>query len=216
LSAGQTSRGDSPAEPIRIRVLVISAVRLYREGLEELLGRDSRLRIAAEAPDVVLLDTASSDGLGAVRRVSASIPEARIVALGVSETPGEVLALAEAGIAGYVTREASAEHVAEAVWRAANDELACSPRVAASLLRHVRELAALRPPDAAGPGLTPREREIVGLIDEGLSNKQIASRLCIELPTVKNHVHNILEKLHVSRRGEAVARLRQSRRAAGV
>jgi two-component system, NarL family, nitrate/nitrite response regulator NarL len=115
-----------------------------------------------------------------------------------------------------VTREASAEHVAEAVWRAANDELACSPRVAASLLRHVRELAALRPPDAAGPGLTPREREIVGLIDEGLSNKQIASRLCIELPTVKNHVHNILEKLHVSRRGEAVARLRQSRRAAGV
>ena len=64
--------------------------------------------------------------------------------------------------------------------------------------------------------LTRRERQIVGLIDQGLSNKEIASRLCIELPTVKNHVHNILEKLHVRRRGEAVARIRESRRAAGI
>jgi two-component system, NarL family, nitrate/nitrite response regulator NarL len=199
-----------------IGVRIVSQIELLREGLEVLLGRDERLRIEESDPDVVLLDTALGDGPAAVREASAAMPRARIVALGVSETSDELMPLAEAGIAGFVTRGATHRQVADAVWSAAHDELACSPRVASSLLRHVRVVATRPPREAADTGLTRREREIVGLIDEGLSNKQIASRLCIELPTVKNHVHNILEKLHVSRRGEAVARVRASRRAAGI
>jgi two-component system, NarL family, nitrate/nitrite response regulator NarL len=199
-----------------IGVLVVSEIELLREGLAVLLGRDRRMEIDDSDPDVVLLDTATADGPAAVRAVATAMPGARIVALGVAETTDELLPLAEAGMAGYVTREATHEEVADAVWRAAHDELACSPRMASSLLRHVRVLAAARPGAAAEAQLTTREREIAGLIDEGLSNKQIASRLCIEVPTVKNHVHNILEKLHVSRRGEAAARLRERRRATGI
>jgi two-component system, NarL family, nitrate/nitrite response regulator NarL len=199
-----------------IGVLIVSEIELLREGLEMLLGRDERITIEDGDPDVVLLDTAIGDGPAAVREAAARLPRARVVALGVSETTDELLPLAEAGIAGFVTRGATHEEVADAVWHAAHDELDCSPQVASTLLRHVRFLAARRRGDAAAAALTRREREIAGLIDEGLSNKQIASRLCIELPTVKNHVHNILEKLHVSRRGEAVARLRETRRVAGI
>jgi two-component system nitrate/nitrite response regulator NarL len=181
-----------------IGVLIVSEIELLREGLEVLLGRDERITIENREPDVVLLDTAIGDGPAAVREAAACMPRARIVALGVSETTEELIPLAEAGIAGFVTRGATHYEVADAVWGAAHDELDCSPQVASSLLRHVRLLADRRPRD------------------EGLSNKQIAARLCIELATVKNHVHNILEKLHVSRRGEAVARLRETRRVAGI
>src|SRR5437773_985410 len=82
--------------------------------------------------------------------------------------------------------------------------------LAASLLRRVATLAAEQAPVSAAERLTSREREIVRLIDDGLSNKQIAGELHIELPTVKNHVHNILEKLQVQRRSEAAARVRES------
>src|SRR5881296_1366294 len=88
----------------------------------------------------------------------------------------------------------------------------CSPRVAACLLRRVAALAAGHGGDLPRAQLTNREREIVRLIDNGLSNKEIARALGIEVATVKNHVHNILEKLQVHRRGEAAARVRGTSR----
>jgi len=93
----------------------------------------------------------------------------------------------------------------------------CSPRVAGALLRRIAALATDGRSDRVPAHLTNREREIMGLIDEGLSNKEIAKRLRIEVATVKNHVHNILEKLQVHRRGEAAARVRAAlpRRAVG-
>ena len=91
-------------------------------------------------------------------------------------------------------------------------EAACSPRVAAALLRRVADRGArARRLDGEFAPLTSRERQIVALIDEGLSNKEIAARLCIELSTVKNHVHNLLEKLGARGRGEAAARVRMAR-----
>jgi len=96
-------------------------------------------------------------------------------------------------------------------------EAVCSPRVAGALLRRIAALATDGRSDRVPAHLTKREREIMGLIDEGLSNKEIAKRLRIEVATVKNHVHNILEKLQVHRRGEAAARVRAAlpRRAVG-
>jgi DNA-binding NarL/FixJ family response regulator len=100
---------------------------------------------------------------------------------------------------------------------ATRGEALFSPRMAASLLRRVAALAATQPSPSAQVRLTPRERDIMRLLDEGLSNKEIAQRLGIEVATVKNHVHNILEKLQVHRRGEAAAwsRVTQARRTSG-
>lgn len=205
--------GDRPV----IRVLVAAEVRLYRDGLAAALAHAPRLdvvataatareclaRVAAEQPQVVLLETAMPEGLAAVRELAAA-GSVRVVALSVPERVDDVLACAEAGVAGFVTREAGLDELVETIEAAVRDELVTSPRMAAALLRRVRELATGLDP-GAGPQLTLREREILDLIDAGLSNKQIALELSIQLSTVKNHVHNILEKLQVERRAEAAA-----------
>jgi DNA-binding NarL/FixJ family response regulator len=200
---------------------VLAGVRLYREGIAAALGDDDRFRIAGtaadgsalrqlreSAPDVVLMEVGAANAPALVRAIRAHAPEAKVVALGISEDEADVLPLAEAGIAGWVTRDASVGDLREAVASAAAGETLCSPRMVASLLRRVASLAEDLRDGHATRSLTRRQREIVTLIDAGLSNKEIARQLSIELPTVKNHVHNILEKLQVSRRGEAAALLR--------
>jgi DNA-binding NarL/FixJ family response regulator len=204
-----------------IRVLVVSAIRLYREGLAESLARDGRFDVAGTAagvdecldavrtlrPDVVLLDLTTADALAAVRAVAGS--ETRLIALGVREVESDVVEAAEAGVSGYVGRDASLQELVDAVECTARGESPCPPQIAALLIGRIAAAARGPAPDLASK-LTPREAEIVELIDEGLSNKQIAGRLSIEPATVKNHVHNILEKLDVTRRGEAAAALRRA------
>jgi DNA-binding NarL/FixJ family response regulator len=158
--------------------------------------------VRARRPDLILLD---SDETDAVRRLAEACAEARIIALSVREPERNLLPFAEAGIAGYVTRDQSLTELVEIVQSVARGELPCSPRMAAGLLRHVASLAGRAGPTPVPCQLTPRELEIVELIDYGLSNREIAQRLYIEISTVKNHVHNILEKLHVGRRADAVA-----------
>jgi DNA-binding NarL/FixJ family response regulator len=149
--------------------------------------------------------------LGLVRRIRRSAPGVHVVALAVPDDENSVVNCAEAGVAGYVTRDQSIEDVIAAVESVARDEMIASPRLAATLLRRVTALAAHR--GASGPAearLTPRELEIVALIGQRRSNKQIARDLCIEVNTVKNHVHSILKKLHVDRRADAAERVRMS------
>lgn len=141
------------------------------------------------------------------REVSRSQPAVRIVVFSATSNEQEVLRYAEAGVAGFVSLESSREDLVEIVQSAARGELVCPPNVAAALLRRVHVLAPRRPKLDESP-LTARELEVAGLMEAGLSNKQIALQLHIELATVKNHVHRILEKLDARRRGEAVARLR--------
>jgi DNA-binding NarL/FixJ family response regulator len=136
-----------------------------------------------------------------------------MVALAVPDQEARVLACAEAGVSSYVPREASLADLAAAIESAARGEAVCSPRMTALLFRRVRVLSRVRPEPAEVPELTARQWEIIDLIDEGLSNKEIARRLYIEVPTVKNHVHNILDKLQVRRRSEAAARVRGLREA---
>jgi DNA-binding NarL/FixJ family response regulator len=120
-----------------------------------------------------------------------------------------MIACAEAGVSGLLTANASLTDLVASIHGAGEGELHCSPKLAGALLRRVTALASGRPLNGAASALTTRELEVVRLIDRGLSNKQIALELEIELSTVKHHVHHILEKLEVARRGEAVARLRQ-------
>ena len=199
-------------------VLVVSELRLLAEGLVRLLESKPGIRVigvatrarerlrpfAREAPEIVLLDSATEDP-SVVRDVLDAVPGCKVVVVGVSEMEDDVIVWAEAGVAGYVSREASLDELTQAVLGAARGEVPISPKMAATLLRRVAALAAVHAPPAHDSRLTKRELEIVGLIDEGLSNKEIARRLCIELPTVKNHVHNILEKLQVNRRADAAA-----------
>jgi two-component system, NarL family, nitrate/nitrite response regulator NarL len=210
-----------PVLPQGIRVVIAAEIRLYREGIAHLLALEpdvsvvgaaaepgEALRIVRECgPDVALVDLGAERGLATVRGLRREAPEVRVVTLGVDDGDADVLAWAEAGVSGYVARDASFEDLVETVRGVARGELPCSPQMAATLLRRVTALA--DEPRDAGTQLTRREREIGCLIDAGLSNKEIAHHLYIALPTVKNHVHNILRKVGATRRGEAAALLRR-------
>jgi DNA-binding NarL/FixJ family response regulator len=203
-------------------VLIVSEVRMYREGLAELLCHERTLRVVGTAdgtnegllrayelePMVVVLDHAAADALSFSRLLSQVRPDTRVVALGLPETDEAVLAYAEAGIAGYVSRDGSVQDLVTAIEGAVKGELRCSPRLAGTILRRLAWRAAVGGDVSPRTTLTSRETEIVRLIDQGLSNKEIAVRLGIEVATVKNHVHNLLDKLRVHRRSEAAARLR--------
>lgn len=220
-SGGEAAREGTGAlsdvQPEAIRVFIVTDVRLYQEGLSALLGRTAHIVVVGAAgsaaegvarvrdlqPDVVLLDTGVGRNAGAAHDLLASAPNARVVALAAPESEEDIIALAEAGVLGYLTREESLDDLVTTIESVARDEMACSPWMATVLVRRVQALAAERPRPTHR--LTAREAEILELIALGLSNKEIAARLYIEVTTVKNHVHNILEKLGVSRREEAVA-----------
>jgi DNA-binding NarL/FixJ family response regulator len=208
-----------------VRLLIVTGIRLYREGLARVLATDGRFdvvrtaatmdealtELAARPLDVVLLDAAGPAALAGVAVLAESSPDTSVVALGIGDSESEIIAYAEAGAAGYVPRDASVADLIVTVESAARGELRCSPRTAGALLRRLAHLAGQRAP-VDDPQLTHREIEVVRLIDSGLTNKEIAAELCIEVATVKNHVHNIIEKLGVRRRGEAAAMMRRWQR----
>jgi two-component system, NarL family, nitrate/nitrite response regulator NarL len=203
-----------------MRVFVLGDVRLYREGLADLLtgvgidvvgtGVDvdsSRAALSEQRPDIVLLDVAGAAGANGIRRVAEELPATAVVAFGVSGSTGEIVACAEAGAKGYVTRDNGRDDLVDVLESVARGETLCSPQVAAALMDRVTALALTAPPNS-GARLTRREYEIITLVEEGLSNKEIAQRLVIEVATVKSHVHNILEKLKLTRRSDAAAWVR--------
>lgn len=172
-------------------------------GIEVVAAADSLLavvQVARERPvDVVLIDLAPTPrNLTRVTEVARSLPDARLVALGVVEVE-EAMAWAEAGVAGFVERRDSIEELLEVLHSVMRGELRCSPQMGAALLRRVRELSPERPAVQLSR-LTARELEIVGLIGEGLSNAEIARRMSLQVPTVKNHVRSIMQKLQVRSR----------------
>jgi two-component system nitrate/nitrite response regulator NarL len=203
-----------------IRIFVASRVRLYREGLARLLslhplisvvgaadpGEDILPVLVKMAPDVLLLDVSGGGGLSRGARVAVQLPRVRVLGLAVEDVESQVIACAEAGLSGYVPCNASVEDLITAVQCVALGETACSDAMAGGLFRHVGQVALGRP--AQADLLTRRQKQIAQLIDEGLSNKEIARRLSLGVSTVKNHVHNLLDRLEVTRRAEAVARLR--------
>jgi two-component system, NarL family, nitrate/nitrite response regulator NarL len=202
-------------------VFILSDVRVTREGLALLLARDGSVaivgtgggnvgasRIAELRPDVVLLDAALDDMPGCAQRLREAAIGIRIVAFALGEVDQEIIACAEAGVSGFVGRDGSHQDLLQAIEQARRGEFSVSPRQATLLLGRIAELAEMRPQPAGTANLTRREREIVPLIERGLSNKEIARQLSIETATIKNHVHNILEKMRLRSRGEVAARAR--------
>jgi two-component system, NarL family, nitrate/nitrite response regulator NarL len=207
-----------------IRVFIIADVCLYREGLATILDRHANVEVvgtakcAADAIDkirglepraqIVLVDVSAPGGISLVSRILRALPGLCIVALTVKEVEHEVVACAEAGATAYVPRDATARDLVAVIESASRGEALCSPVMTAALLRRISELARPARGGHLSRMLTAREVEVAELIEQGLSNKQIAGRLHVELPTVKNHVHRILEKLGVHRRTDAAAWVR--------
>ncbi|MCP3963367.1 MAG: response regulator transcription factor [bacterium] len=143
-----------------------------------------------------------------IREIKAVLPDLNVLFLG-DEREEDLVDYIEAGASGYVPREASLEEMLDTIEAVDRGQTPCSPRVAASVLARIEELVGQRPERSAhkldrAVQLTPRESEVLRLVAAGLRNKEIASQLGIKLPTVKNHVHKILDKFQVKRRREAI------------
>jgi DNA-binding NarL/FixJ family response regulator len=206
-----------------ITVFVLCELRVYGDGLADALGRRGNINVLGHAadiatgiekvrdlrPDVVLIDVTVEGGIAVARAIRHAAPGAKLIALAVPETDIDVVEYAEAGISGYVTRNDSIEELFVAIQNVAKGDVVCPKRLAATLVRRVGELAGERGAPSRDPKLTPRELELLQLIEQGLSNREIAERLFIALPTVKNHLHTIFAKLDVHRRSEAAALLRK-------
>jgi two-component system nitrate/nitrite response regulator NarL len=200
-------------------------VRFLREGLAEILERDPSVWVvglsadlpevvassSALRPDIVLLDAAYPMGAVAVKHAHDVIPDLSIVVFAVRETEEDIIAWAEAGAIGYVPNTTAVADLVRLVTSIHDGEQPCSDRVAGGLLRRIAVTASFgnsRSTSFPASALTARERETAELITIGLSDKEIASRLNIGVGTTKSHVHNLLGKLKVHRRGQVLARLR--------
>lgn len=201
------------------KVLIIDDSKLYREYLAGVVAANgaavpsvawdlSSLVTAFEGmtPRLILLNTATRDSAMLLRQALKMNPSARVIVLGLSEDDeSEIVACAEAGVAGYHMRTDSLEDLRLLIRKVAAGESLCSPRVSAILLRRLSALASQRQPVAEELVLTARETQILGMLELGLSNRDIAGQLCIAVHTVKNHVHSLLTKLGVSTRAQAAA-----------
>ena len=202
-------------------VLVACKIRLYRDSIVRMLNKQDGISAScactiedglltdydAAMPDVVLLDAGMNGGLAMARRLTQARRQARILGFGVDDVALEVIACAEAGLMGYVPCHASIRELADAVRRVTAGELVCPPAIADKLFSHFRNTSVDTHEERIKAVLTSRQMEILQLIRQGLSNKQIALRLSLGTSTVKNHVHDLLERLQVGRRGDAVAQL---------
>jgi DNA-binding NarL/FixJ family response regulator len=213
-----------PTSPSRTRVFLVADIRLYRDGMVHALTDNADVEVVGAAsptlpncehdirlaePAVLLIEGSALREDSLVTRLDSIAPGCRVVAFGVVDDEREVIHCVEQGVSGFVSRDAGLDQLVEIIQSVARGEFSCTPRETTLLLQGVRTLAADRRPGAPSC-LTGREQQVIALVDNGLSNKDIAHRLGIELSTVKNHIHNILSKLHTTRRGEAAASVRRT------
>ena len=205
-------------------IYIISRVRLYCDALVTLLGRHPGLRVVGTAsvadeaiakvecasPDAVLLDMGSPSSLPFATKLVQARPGTHVLGFGVDDVPVQVVACAEAGLCGYVPANASIDDLARAARRAAAGETICSAGMADALFQHLGAAVRGGTETTADVVLTQRQHQILHLIRQGMSNKEIARRLSLGTSTVKNHVHSLLGRLQVGCRADAAARFGQS------
>lgn len=210
-----------------IRILIVHPTRLicslYTSVLEERPNmevvaqattvRDALWQVAHSGCNLVLVSAMLEDNgaLALTKEITQSYPDIKVLVVGVPESKYVILQYVMAGASGYVLQDVTVDRLLDNIRAAQEDKALVSPTMAAALMDHVAELASIsaRPylkPEAYD-ALTPRELEVLKLIDEGLTNQEIADKLVIEVGTVKNHVHSILKKLDVASREDAAAHL---------
>jgi two-component system, NarL family, nitrate/nitrite response regulator NarL len=212
-----------PTDPIRI--LLVDDKALFRAAIGELIGAQDGFEVVGEAenglegvekarelkPDIVVMDIEMPvmDGVQATRLIREQVPSARVLILTVSDSDDYLLEAIRVGAQGYLLKNLRPSELYSMVRAAMRNESPLSPGIAKRLLGQIRDGAAHRPvtPDAGPetPALTRRELEVLRLVADGISNKEIASTLFITEGTVKNHIHNALEKLQLENRTQAAA-----------
>jgi len=212
MTAGAAAGAEAPE---RVRIVVVDDHTLFRRGITALLSRVAGFDVVGEAadgfdgirtvvalrPDVVLLDLhmPGISGIDALQAILRDAPGTHIVMLTVSEEAEDLMLALRSGALGYLLKNIESEFLVDSVRRAAAGEAVMSPEMTAKLMREVRTGAT----PAAGPALSPREREILACLARGASNKEIARDLDVAESTVKIHVQHILRKLELSSRVQA-------------
>ena len=208
----------SGGEPIR--VAVVDDQELFRRGLTMLLGVEDDIEVVGEAgdgvaatelaasavPDVILMDVRmpKRSGIEACVAIKEVAPTAQIIMLTVSDEEADLYDAVKNGASGYLLKDSSIDEVAQAIRVVADGQSLISPSMAIKLLDEFKQMSRSDRQQVPTPRLTDRELEVLKLVAQGLNNREIAKRLFISENTVKNHVRNILEKLQLHSRMEAV------------
>jgi DNA-binding NarL/FixJ family response regulator len=212
----------SKAPQEKLRVIIVDDHALFRRGLEMVLENEADIEVVGEAtdgqqavdktqelmPDVVLMDVRMPrrSGIEATHRIKELMPHVKIVVLTNSDEEADLYEAIKAGASGYLLKEISSEEVADAIRSVVQGHSRISPAMASKLLSEFQAMSK-RTDDRqplAPPKLTERELQILRLVAKGLGNREIAQQLFISENTVKNHIRNILEKLQLHSRMEAV------------
>lgn len=218
-----------------IRVMLAHPSRLVCDSLRQALDMEDGVHLVGTVTtreeldfllphsNLVLLSTEleGEDTLDILEEIRENYASIKVLVLGVSEQPGVIIKYIEAGAAGYVLQNESVEEMVEKLQAADEEKALVSPSVTAVMMERLTHLANLETPlaymearDSLIDELTSREEEVLGLVAEGFTNKEIANELIIECGTVKNHVHNILKKLEVNSRYEAASIFQMQNRGA--
>ena len=206
----------------KLKVIIVDDHALFRRGLEMVLENETDIEVVGEAhdgqqavdktselmPDVVLMDVRMPrrSGIEATQRIKELMPHVKIVVLTNSDEEADLYEAIKAGASGYLLKEISSEEVADAIRSVVQGHSRISPAMASKLLTEFQAMSK-RTDDRqtlAPPKLTERELQILRLVAKGLGNRDIAQQLFISENTVKNHIRNILEKLQLHSRMEAV------------
>ncbi|MFE0630570.1 response regulator [Streptomyces sp. NPDC058864] len=216
-----------------IRVFLVDDHEVVRRGLHDLLDAEPDIEVAGEAgtvdhalarapalrPDVAILDVRlpDGDGIGVCRELRSRMPGLACLMLTSFDDDDALLDAIMAGAAGYVLKQIKGSDLVSAVRTVASGQSMLDPATTARLMNSLREQEQPpEPQDEALAGLTPREREILELIGEGLTNRQIGQRLFLSEKTVKNHISRMLGKLGVERRIQAAVLATEHRASGGT
>jgi len=207
-----------------IKVLVVDDHTLFRRGITAVLANQESLEVVGEAsdgleaiekakeiaPDVILMDLnmPHCSGLEAIQALQAEMPQVNVLVLTVSEMESDLFAAVKFGARGYLLKKAEPEELIHAIFHIAQGGVIVSPLMAAKLLTEFKDLRAgveREPIEEANADLSPREGEVLQLVAQGATNKEIADSLFISENTVKTHLKSIMEKLHLANRSQAAA-----------